>query len=96
MRAIARARTSTLATSLMRVKKIAVATSVCDTCCVGYWRKWKKIKNFKLNDYSEYYNQFGIYQTFSCTPFLEPRQNNLSNPEAYSEFSQTFKMEWLV
>ena len=29
-----------------------------------------------LNDYSEYYNQFGIYQTFSY---------NLSNPEAYPE-----------
>ena len=27
---------------------------------------------------------------------LEPRQNNLSNPEAYSELGQTYKMEWFA
>ena len=40
---------------------------------------------------SEYYNQFGIYQpSFPC---IQPRQSNLSNPEAYSEPCQTSKME---
>ena len=41
--------------------------------------------------WSEYDNQFGIYQT-SCV-LLEPQQNNLSNPEVYSEPCQASKME---
>ena len=41
--------------------------------------------------WSEYYNQFGIYQP-SRISLLEPRQNNLSNPEAYSEPCQASKM----
>ena len=41
----------------------------------------RKIKNIILNGYSEYYNQFGTYQTFSY---------NLSNPEAYSELCETW------
>ena len=42
--------------------------------------------------WSEYYNQFGIYQP-SRVSLIEPRQSNLSNPEAYSELCQTSKME---
>ena len=41
---------------------------------------------------SEYDNQFGIYQP-SRVSLLEPRQNNLNNPEALSEPCQTSKME---
>ena len=42
---------------------------------------------------SEYYNQFGIYQR-SHVSRLEPLQNNLNNPEAYSEPCQTSEMEF--
>ena len=41
--------------------------------------------------WSEYYNQFGIYQPSFVLP-IEPQQNNLNNPEAYSKPCQTFKM----
>ena len=41
--------------------------------------------------WSEYYNQFGIYQPFRVF-LLEPRQSNLSNPEAYSGPCQTSKI----
>ena len=30
----------------------------------------------------------------SRASLLKPQQNNLSNPEAYSELCQTSKMEW--
>ena len=46
----------------------------------------------KILVWSEYYNQFGIYQ-LSCVFLSEPWQNNLSNPEAYSELCQTSQME---
>ena len=42
--------------------------------------------------WSEYYDQFGIYQP-SGVSLLEPLQNNLSNPEAYSESCPASKME---
>ena len=38
------------------------------------------------------YNQFGIYQP-SRVSLLKPRQNNLSDPEAYSEPCQISKMD---
>ena len=41
--------------------------------------------------WSEYYNQFGIYQP-SCVSLLEPQQSNLSNLETYLEPYQTSKM----
>ena len=44
--------------------------SVYDFYCLGQCNEGneRKIKNIKLNDYREYYNQFGMYQTFSCIP----------------------------
>ena len=36
------------------------------------------------------------YIKCSRVSVLEPRQNNLSNLEAYSELCQTFKMEWFA
>ena len=44
--------------------------------------------------WSEYYNQFDIYQLFRVS-LLEPRQSNLSNPEAYSEPSE-FRISKMV
>ena len=41
--------------------------------------------------WSEYYDQFGKYQP-PCVTLLEPRQSNLSNPEAYSQPYQTSKI----
>ena len=41
------------------------------------------------------YNQFGIYQP-SRVSLLKPLQNNLSDPEAYSELCQISKMDCLV
>ena len=43
----------------------------------------------KFSVWSEYYNQFGMYQ-----PSAKARQ--LSNPEAYSEPFQTSKMEFFA
>ena len=40
-------------------------------------------------------SQFGIYQP-SRLSVLKPRQNNLSDPEAYSEPCQTSKMDCFV
>ena len=40
-------------------------------------------------------SQFGRYQPSSVT-LLKPRQNNLSDPEAYSEPCQTSKMDCFV
>ena len=45
--------------------------------------------------WSEYYNQFGIYQP-SLVSLLKPRKNNLSDPEAYPEPCQTSKMDCFV
>ena len=39
--------------------------------------------------------QFGICET-SHVSLLEPKQNNLNNPEAYSEPCQTSKMEYFA
>ena len=50
---------------------------------------WNKGKFFV---WSEYYNQFGIYQP-SRVSLLKPQQNNLSDPEAYPEPCQTSKMD---
>ena len=36
------------------------------------------------------------YITRSLVSLLEPRQNNLSNPDAYSELCQTSKMEFFA
>ena len=47
----------------------------------------------KVLVWSEYYNQFDIYQ-LSCVSLLEP-QNNLSNLEAGRTLSST-KIEWFV
>ena len=44
---------------------------------------------WKLLGCSEYYNRFCIYQP-SHVSLLEPRQDILSNPKAYSEFCQTW------
>ena len=41
------------------------------------------------------YNQFGIYQP-SRVSLLKPRQNNLSDPEAYWELGQIYKMDCFV
>ena len=49
----------------------------------------------KFKVWSEYYSQFGIYQTIPST-LWEPRQNNLSNPEIYSEPCQISKIECFV
>ena len=43
----------------------------------------------------ECYNQFDIYQR-SYLSLLEPRQDDVSNSEAYSEPSQTSKMQCLM
>ena len=48
--------------------------------------------DFKIKLCSECYNQFDIYQPFCVFP-LEPQQNNLSNPQTYSEPCQTSKMK---
>ena len=47
---------------------------------------------WKLLVWDEYYNEFGIYQTFQYIP-LRTTKNNLSNPEECSEPCQTSKME---
>ena len=48
-----------------------------------YFHVWLQNKG-KFLVWSEYYNQFGIYQR-SHASLLETRQSNLSNPEVYSE-----------
>ena len=48
-----------------------------------YYHVWLQNKGQFLV-WSECYNQFVIYQ-LSCVSLLEPWQNNLSNPEPYSE-----------
>ena len=50
---------------------------------------------WKIFVWSEYYDQFGIYQP-SHVPFLKPWQNNLNDPEAYPEPCQTSKMDCFV
>ena len=45
----------------------------------------------KLLVWSEYYNQFGLYQP-SRAAFWEPQKNKLSNPEAHSDPCQTYKI----
>ena len=52
-----------------------------------FWA-WKSTERSMLV-WIEYYNQFVIYQPFH-EALLEPQQNNLSNPEAYSEPCQTW------
>ena len=37
-----------------------------------------------------------IYSKYSLASLLEPEQNNLSNPEAYSELWQTSKLEYFA
>ena len=56
-----------------------------------YFHVWLQNKG-NILVWSEYYDQFGIYQS-SHVSLLEPRQNNLSNEEAYLEQYQTSKME---
>ena len=56
-----------------------------------YFHVWLKNKG-KFLIWSEYYNQFGIYQP-SHVSLSEPQQTNLSNSEAYPEPCQTSKME---
>ena len=56
-----------------------------------YFHVWLQNKG-KFLVWSEHYNQFGMYQ-LSHVSLLEPRQNSLNNPEAYSEPCETFKME---
>ena len=58
-----------------------------------YFHVWLQNKG-KFLVWSEYYNQFGMYPVYPR--ILEPRQVNLSNPEAYSEPCQTSKMEFLA
>ena len=53
---------------------------------------WNKGKFFV---WTEYYNQFDIYQP-SRVSLLKPRQNNLKDPEAYPEPCQTSKMDCFV
>ena len=72
MHAIACAHANTLTTSMICVKNSMChfCFSVYDFYCLGHWNEGneRKIKNIKLNDYREYYSQFGMYQTFSCIP----------------------------
>ena len=56
-----------------------------------YFHVWLQNKG-KFLVWSEYYNQFGIYQA-SHVSLLELQHNNLSNAEAYLEPCLTFKME---
>ena len=56
-----------------------------------YFHAWHQNKG-KFLVWSEYYDQFGIYQP-SGVSLVEPLQNNLSNPEAYSESCPASKME---
>ena len=55
-----------------------------------YFHEWLQNKG-KFQVCREYYNQFGIYQ-HSLVSLFKPRQNNLSNPEAYSEPCQACKI----
>ena len=45
--------------------------------------------------WSEHYNKFGLCQLFGVA-LWEPQQNNVSNPEAYSEPCQTYMMQYAV
>ena len=56
-----------------------------------YFCIWLQNKG-KFLVWSEYYNQFGIYQP-SNVSLLEPQQNNLSNPEAHLEPCQISKID---
>ena len=59
-----------------------------------YFFVWLQNKG-KFLVWSEYYNQFGIYQP-SRVSLLKPWKNNLSDPEAYPEPCQTSKMDCFV
>ena len=59
-----------------------------------YFHAWLQNKG-EYVVWSEYYNQFGIYQLL-CVSLLEPWQSNLSNPEGYSEPCQISKMGFLA
>ena len=59
-----------------------------------YFHVWHYNKG-KFFVWSEYYNQFGIYQP-SRVSLLKPWKNNLSDPEAYPEPCQTSKMDCFV
>ena len=59
-----------------------------------YFHVWHSNKG-KFFVWSEYYNQFDIYQP-SRVSLLKPRQNNLKDPEAYPEPCQTSKMDCFV
>ena len=56
-----------------------------------YFHVWLQ-KNEEIIICREYYNQFGIYKRFRAS-LLEPRWNNLSNPETYPDPYQKSKME---
>ena len=58
---------------------------------VLYFHVWLQNKG-KFLVWSEYYNQFGIYNLPVYPRILEPRQVSLSNPEVYSELCQISKM----
>ena len=49
----------------------------------------------KILIWSEYYDQFGIYQ-HSRLSLSESQQNNFCNPEAYSETCQTSKIKFFA
>ena len=49
-----------------------------------HFYQWLQIKR-KFLVRSEYYDEFGIYQPSRVSTILEPREVNLSNPEAYPE-----------
>ena len=52
-----------------------------------YFHVWLQ-KKVKFLVWSEIYDQFDIYQLY-CVSLLESQESNLSNPESYSETSQT-------
>ena len=60
-----------------------------------HFYQWLQIKR-KFLVRSEYYDEFGIYQPFRVSTILEPREVNLSNPEAYSEPCQIPKMKFFA
>ena len=59
-----------------------------------YFHVWHYNKE-KIFVWSEYSDQFGIYQP-CCLSLVKPRQSNFSDPEAYPEPCQTSKMDCFV
>ena len=91
MRAFPRAHASTLATSLMRVKNGSrhfclwhMTLIIWDIRTKKMKERWKTLVNAIISL---------AYIKRSPVSLLELRQNNLGNPEAYSELFQTSKMK---